>query len=114
MRRASILLAFAGLINLALASCAFTDSSATELCTDAFRNNLPAEEFTGESITENLDGGGAAIDVRGSYAGGTFACGLEREADGSVTLHQAIVYYDNGNADTVINGGEPQPFLGRQ
>jgi hypothetical protein len=111
MRRASLLATFAA---LALTSCASGGPSAAELCTNALREGLPAEEFTGDSVTENLDRGSAAIDIRGSYDGGTFACGLERMADGGITLHQAIVYYDNGNADTVINGGEPQPLLGRQ
>ncbi|KQQ94611.1 hypothetical protein ASF62_11115 [Leifsonia sp. Leaf325] len=68
--------------------------------------NKSAADYLGIStedltITEYLETPGGSIDVRGSYPGGTYACGLGVDPFG---LHQTMIYKDDGTVETAFNG----------
>lgn len=72
--------------------------SAEKACAEAIEAVYDGQ-FDGVVFGDYFDQGGAAIDVRGSYDGGTFACGLSRPG---YKVERAILYFPDGLAETVI------------
>lgn len=73
-------------------------TSPAQMCTDAITAELGAK-FSNHKVTENIETPGGAIDIRGEYDGGTFACALGR--DNTLTLYQAIIYTPDGLAENM-------------
>jgi len=72
--------------------------AAEKACAEAIETNY-AGAFEGVQFTEYYDQGATAIDVRGNYEGGTFACAVSRPG---YVVEQALLYYPDGLGAVVI------------
>ncbi|TFC14345.1 hypothetical protein E3O19_11275 [Cryobacterium algoritolerans] len=67
-------------------------------CTDAIVAEM-GPSFANFEVTEYVESPGGAVDVRGRYDGGEFACGLTKTP---LTLNQALVFMDGGEIRTIV------------
>jgi hypothetical protein len=72
--------------------------AAEKACAEAIETNYGGA-FEGVAFTEYYDRGATAIDVRGTYNGGTFACAVSRPG---YVVEQALLYYPDGLGEVVI------------
>ncbi|TFD11324.1 hypothetical protein E3T26_12940 [Cryobacterium sp. TMT1-21] len=75
-----------------------TGSPEENACTDVIATEM-GSAFSNFEVTEFIETPGGAVDVRGRYDGGEFACALTKTP---LTLEQALVYLDGGEIRTIV------------
>ncbi|GAB2447617.1 hypothetical protein HD599_001636 [Conyzicola lurida] len=91
-----------GLLAVTLAAAALltgcsAGGGAEEACLEPIEAQLGEDVFTDVKVTERIQTPGGALDIRGTFAGGEFGCGLTTPN----TLEQAMVFMDDGSAVSI-------------
>ena len=91
-----------GLIAVTLTAAALltgcsASGGAEEACLEPIVAQLGEDVFADVKVTERIETPGGALDIRGTFSGGEFGCGLTAPA----TLEQALVFFEDGTAVTV-------------